>query len=260
MITDVYQHYAKILDDAVVHGRAIPQISAELMGLEGTVDDAYTIQKLAFDHRLERGETQAGFKMGLTSHAKMKQVGVDEVIWGRLSNTMLIEEGGNFSLSRSIHPRIEPEIAFILGKDLSGLVTPAQAMNCVEAIAPAMEIIDSRYENFKFNLFDVVADNASSSGYILGNWCSKTIDIENLGMEMTINGQVVGVGSSAAILGHPVRSLVAAAKAAEYAQQPLKAGWVVLAGSATEAIPISMGDHIRTRVQNLGNVSMNAAS
>src|SRR3546814_12113124 len=95
---------------------------------------------------------------------------------------------------------------------LSGKVTAMEALAAVEAIAPAMEIIDSRYENFKFALSDVIADNTSSSGLVIGQWNDPAKDFSNLGVVLEIDGHVIEVGSTAAILGHPLRSLVAAAR------------------------------------------------
>ena len=152
--------------------------------------------------------------MGLTSRAKMKQVSVDEVVWGRLTDAMRLEEGASLSRRRFVHPRIEPELAFLLKAPLTGEVTAAEAMEAVAAIAPAMEIIDSRYQNFKFALPDVIADNSSSSGFVVGDWSRPDQDFSNLGLVMEVDGRPVEIGSTAAILGDPIRSLVAAARLA----------------------------------------------
>ncbi|MGE4372085.1 MAG: 2-keto-4-pentenoate hydratase [Xanthobacter sp.] len=245
-------HAAQVVDEAARTATAIPQFTEN--GPLG-VEEAYAIQALSLERRLARGEKLVGIKMGLTSRAKMVQVGVDEVIWGRLTDAMRLEEGGSLSHKRYVHPRIEPEIAFLMKRDLSGAVSPAEALSAVEAIAPAMEVIDSRYRNFKFALPDVIADNSSSSGFVIGNWSQPDQDFSNLGMVMEVNGQPVQIGSSAAILGHPIRSLVAASRAAT-AIGGLKAGWIVLAGGATAAHPLSVGETVRTVVQNLGSVSI----
>ena len=160
-MTDLDQ-FACILDDAARTATAVPQLTEEHPHL--TVEDAYAIQKLSMDRRYDRGEHRVGVKMGLTSRAKMLQVGVSEVVWGRLTDAMRLVEGGDLVRSRYVHPRVEPEIAYIIGKQLAGDVSPVEALAAVEAIAPAVEIIDSRFRNFKFTLPDVVADNASSSG------------------------------------------------------------------------------------------------
>src|SRR3546814_3294217 len=120
----------------------------------------------------------------------MLQVGVDEVAWGRLTDAMLIEEGASMSRARFVHPRVEPEVAFLMKAPLSGKVTAMEALAAVEAIAPAMEIIDSRYENFKFALSDVIADNTSSSGLVIGQWNDPAKDFSNLGVVLEIDGHV----------------------------------------------------------------------
>jgi 2-oxo-3-hexenedioate decarboxylase len=244
---------AAILDDAARSGVAIAQLSETLPDLDVTA--GYTIQQLAIQRRLSRGEQRVGTKMGLTSRAKMRQVGVDQVIWGRLTDAMRVDEGGELTLAGRVHPRAEPEVAFIMKKPLAGRVSAAEAMAAVEAVAPAIEIIDSRYRDFKFNLSDVVADNASSSGFIVGNPQPATTDVANLGIVMRVNGQAVQIGSSAAILGHPLRSLVVAARMVAEAGEILRPGDIVLAGAATEAVPLRAGQHVRTEIQALGAVA-----
>ena len=154
---------AERLDQAAQSARATTQLSADI-----TVEQAYEIQRLSIARRLSRGERRIGTKMGFTSRAKMVQMGVSDLIWGRLTDLMLQEEGGDVRIANFVHPRVEPEIAYLLKQPLVGRVTAMQAFAAVEAIAPALEIIDSRYENFKFSLTDVIADNSSSSGLIIG--------------------------------------------------------------------------------------------
>lgn len=257
--TSAVDRFAITLDDAARHARATPQLS--LIGGESlNIEDAYEIQRTAMAHRLKRGAHRVGMKMGFTSRAKMVQMGVHDMIWGRLSSDMVVEDGGNLSLAVYVHPRVEPEIAFLMKKELVGNVTPLQALAAVEAIAPAMEIIDSRYDNFKFSLIDVVADNASSSGFVTGPWHRPDIDFSNLGLVMSINGQAKQVGSTAAILGHPLRSLVAAARFAAQAQEPLKAGWVIMAGGATAAEALTVGSYVEMEMQTLGRVGFSVTA
>lgn len=241
----------KRLDDAARYAHETPQFDTNN---SLSLDEAYEIQRASIARRLERGEQRVGVKMGFTSRAKMIQMGLSDVIWGRLTDAMQLEEGSNIERSRFVHPRVEPELAFLLKKPLSGRVTGAEALAAVEAIAPALEIIDSRYQNFKFTLPEVIADNASSSGFVVGGWHSPTTDFSNLGLVLSIDGKAVQIGSTAALLGHPLRSLVAAARVAEVAGEPLQAGWIVLAGGATPAEWIHPGQHISMRMQNLGNV------
>ena len=121
-------------------------------------------------------------------------------------------------------------------------------------VAPALEIIDSRYKNFRFSLTDVIADNSSSSAFVIGPWADPTINVANLGMILSVDGMSRQVGSSAAILGNPIRSLVAAARIAAEAGEPLQAGDIVMAGGATAAEALASGQHIRLEVQLLGSV------
>jgi 2-oxo-3-hexenedioate decarboxylase len=238
---------AQRLDDAARFARAIPQLAEPL-----SLEDAYRVQAASIARRYDRGQCRIGIKMGFTSRAKMVQMGLDEMIWGRLTDAMLVEDGGSISFSHYVHPRVEPEIAFLLRHALPGQVTAPAALAAVEAVAPALEIIDSRYLNFKFSLTDVVADNSSSSSFVVGPWASPATDISNLGMLLSIDGAPRQIGSSAAILGHPIRSLVAAARLAAAAGEPLQAGAIVMAGGATAAEPLAPGQHVRLETSRVG--------
>jgi 2-oxo-3-hexenedioate decarboxylase len=240
---------AQRVDDAARYAKEIPQLAERI-----TLEDAYAVQKASMALRYARGERQVGIKMGFTSRAKMVQMGVHDMIWGRLTDGMIVEDGGPTSFRRYVHPRIEPEVAFLLKGRLAGTLTPMQALSAVEAIAPAMEIIDSRYQAFKFSLTDVVADNSSSSGFVVGSWHRPELDFSNLGLVVTINGNPVLVGSTAAILGHPLRSLVAAARFAAEADEPLQPGWIVMAGGATHAETLAPGMWVECEIQSLGRV------
>jgi 2-oxo-3-hexenedioate decarboxylase len=243
---------AKTVDDAARKARAIPQLSEKT---KYSLDDAYDIQAAAIRRRLDRGEKRNGMKMGFTSRAKMIQMGLNDMIWGRLTDRMVVEDGGTISLKNYVHPRVEPEIAFLLKRPLGYPCTAADALAAVDGVAPAMEIIDSRYKNFKFSLEDVVADNASSSSFVVGPWHRPDTDLDNLGMVMEFNGRPVQIGSSAAILGQPVRSLVSAARLTTEAGERLEAGWIVMAGGATAAEALRSGIHVRNTVQGLGSVA-----
>ena len=187
------QEFAVLLDDAARQGREVAQIDPES---RLSLPDAYAIQSASIQRRVERGERRVGMKMGFTSRAKMVQMGIDDVIWGRLTAGMQIEEGSPIQFSRYVHPRVEPELAFLLKAPLRGDVTGPEALAAVEAIAPALEIIDSRYRDFRFSLPDVIADNASSSGFVVGAWHDpRSLDYANLGLTMSIDGRVRQVGS-----------------------------------------------------------------
>lgn len=220
----------------------------------------YRINDRVIEMRLADGEHIAGVKMGLTSHAKMIQIGISDMIWGWLTDAMLVEDGTEIALKNYVHPRVEPEIAFLLNAPLEGPVTPMQAMAAVEAVAPALEIIDSRYKSFKFTVEDVVADNSSASGFVTGAWSPPEFDISNLGMVMEFDGRPVQIGSSAAILGHPARSLAAASRMVAERGHRLEAGMIVLAGGATAAEPLHGGLSVRVTVEDLGSAEFRVAA
>ena len=155
-------------------------------------------------------------------------------------------------MSRFVHPRVEPEIAVLLARGLDDVQSPLQALAAVAAVAPAREIIDSRYEDFRFSLTDVVADNSSSSGFVVGPWRSPATDLDNLGLVMAFDGRPQAFGSTAAILGHPLRSLVAAARVAAEAGERLSPGDLVLAGGATAASALVAGSYVSLEMHTLG--------
>ena len=251
------QEIAKKLDQAAASATSIEQLSNTN---ELSLEDAYQVQKLSIDERLSRGETLVGYKMGFTSKAKMLQMGVDDLIWGRLTDAMIIEDGGVIDLSKYVHPSAEPEIAFILKSSLSGIVTKAQAFAAVEAVAGAIEVIDSRYKNFKFSLSDVIADNCSSTGFVIGAWHKADSDISDLSMAIKVNDEVAASGSSSDILDHPINSLVEAARCIAQSGEELKAGQIILAGAATAAIALVPNQHISANIENLGSCSFSTTN
>ncbi|GIM87309.1 4-oxalocrotonate decarboxylase [Salinispora arenicola] len=238
-------------------GTAIPQLAAET-GLD--VDAAYAVQAELVRRRLERGERLVGLKMGLTSKAKMAQVGVDEVIWGRLTDAMRIPDGGSLSVGDFIHPRVEPEVAFLLDRQPDPGEPVAGFATAVRAVAPAIELIDSRYADFTFSLPDVIADNTSAGAFVVGPWCPVPDGLDNLGVLLEIDGRVVQVGSTAAILGDPRRAFDEGVRLAGQHGVRLRTGWVFLAGAATAAVALRPGAHVRAVVEKLGAASLRAAA
>lgn len=241
------------VDEAARTATAIDQLSQGEPTL--TLEDATRIQALSIDRRLARGEALIGLKVGFTSRAKMIQMGVHDLIIGRLTDAMGITDGGETARRRYVHPRAEPEIAFRLKARLEGRVSAMDALAAVDAVAPAIELIDSRYKNFKFSLADVVADNSSSSGFVIGGWAKPSAELDNLGMILSINGRPREIGSSSALLGHPLRCLVEAARLAADAGLALEPGWVVMAGAATAAVALTPGDYIEAQTQGLGRAA-----
>ncbi|MDE0927819.1 MAG: fumarylacetoacetate hydrolase family protein [Acidimicrobiales bacterium] len=241
------------LDEAQQRATAIEQLAEPL-----NIAEAYEVQTALLALRLGRGEALTGVKMGFTSTAKRQQMGVEDLIFGVLTDGMAVRDGGTTDLATYVHPRVEPEVAFRLGKTISGQLTAEQARDAVDAVAPALEIIDSRYQDFKFSLSDVVADNCSSAGYVIGSWNADPAAIENtnnLGMVMSFNGRQVQSGSSAAISGDPLQSVIDAARLAGEIGQELPAGSILLAGAATAAVPLEPNSEVTLEVQHLGSIS-----
>ncbi|WP_406070612.1 2-keto-4-pentenoate hydratase [Micromonospora sp. NBC_01638] len=232
---------AKRLDEAALSRTAVAQFGADA-GLD--VPNAYAVQAALVARRRARGETVTGIKLGLTSRAKMVQMGVDEVIWGWLTDAMCVPDGGTVRLSEHIHPKVEPEVAFLVEG------------GAIAAVAPAIELIDSRYVDFRFTLPEVIADNTSASGFVVGPWRRVPDGIDNLGVLLEIDGRVAQVGSTAAILGDPRRALPQAVRLAG----ELRDGWVLLAGAAAAAVPLTPGAHVRVTVEQLGTASLRAAA
>ncbi|MCF8373931.1 MAG: fumarylacetoacetate hydrolase family protein [Bacteroidales bacterium] len=243
---------SEILYNAALGATAVDQM-ADNIGFD--VDEAYAIQALSIEKRFAGGELLAGYKLGFTSKEKMIQMGVHDMIWGVLTGAMKIDEGGKTAFDKYIHPRVEPEIAILTSKKIDRPLQLSEALDYVEAVAPAMEVIDSRYKNFKFTLADVIADNCSSSGYVIGNWFPKNTDINNLGTILKINGKVVQIGSSNAVLGNPWEAIPAISRLTHQYQKEIPAGSIILVGAITPAEAFKKGDFIESEFQNLGKIS-----
>jgi 2-oxo-3-hexenedioate decarboxylase len=220
------------------------------------VDSAYGVQEQLVQMKLEEGYRILGPKMGLTSQAKMKQMNVNEPIYGYIFDYMVVN-GQELSMSDLIHPKVEAEIALILGKDIEGPgVTGAQVLAATEYVVPALEIIDSRYQNFQFTLPDVIADNASSSRVVFGSTIKRPDDLELdlVGVTLSINGQIKDLGAGAAVVGHPANSVAMLANMLSRKGLKLKAGQVILTGGITGAILLNVGDSVSAKYDGLGSV------
>lgn len=230
-------------------------IRAEWPGL--TLDVAYAAQDIALADRCSRGEKVTGVKLGLTSRAKQLQMGVDEPSVAWLTDSMALPAGLPVPRERLIHPRAEPEIAFVLARDLTGPgVTAASALDAVGNVVGAVEIIDSRYSGFKFTLEDAVADNNSSGAYVTGPSMRHVGEID-LAMEaclLEVDGEIVDSATGAEVLGHPAEALAFAANAFGARGVSLRAGWVVLTGGMTDAVAVAPGSRVAAHFTTLGSV------
>ncbi|PCJ65599.1 MAG: 4-oxalocrotonate decarboxylase [Bacteroidetes bacterium] len=244
---------AKQLDHAANTATAIAQISNTESFTE---DEAYEIQRLSLEERYLRGEKFVGLKLGFTSFAKMEQMGVHDMIWGRLTDAMLYKSGEELPLDKFIHPRAEPEIAFLLKKDLDREISLEEIPEYILACASAIEVIDSRYENFKFSLEDVIADNCSSSAFVLGAWQPLPDSLNDLDISLLFDKEVKQGDSSNAILDNPYLSICNASRLAVKYNQPFKEGDILLAGAATPAVFIESNKKITAKVASLGSCNI----
>ncbi len=246
---------AQTLDQAAKNANATEQISLKQSFTE---QDAYEIQRLSLEERYTRGECFTGLKLGFTSFAKMEQMGVHDMIWGRLTDSMQVENGGEIQMDKFIHPRAEPEIAFLLKKDIDKEITLEEIPEYVLACAPAIEIIDSRYENFKFSLEDVIADNCSSSAFTIGAWQPLPKSLNDLNISLSFNGEIIEQDSSNAILDNPYLSICNASRLAAKYNQPFLTGDILLAGAATSAVFIKKDTKISAKVATIGRCEINS--
>ncbi|RJS24269.1 4-oxalocrotonate decarboxylase [Corallococcus sp. H22C18031201] len=251
---------AKVLDAARLERREIPPLTRSLLP-ELALPLAYSVQAEGIRMRLARGERVVGLKMGLTSEAKRKQMNLESPVYGVLTDVMQVPARGVIRVGAGIHPKIEPEIAFRIARPLRGTITREEALDACGSVFAAMEVLDSRYIDFKyFSLPDVVADNSSSSLFVLGalERPPRELDVARLDMHMSVNGQVVQSARSDAISGDPVLSVVQLCALLAERGEGLPAGSIVLSGAATVAHILKPGDHVRLTVEGLGDVEVSA--
>lgn len=223
-------------------------------------DDAYAIQDLILRRKLARGAKLIGLKAGLTSHAKMKQMGVESPVFGFLVDDYSVSEGGTVKTSELIHPKVEPEIAFVLKHPLKGPGCHiGSVLAATDFVLPGIEVIDSRYRDFKFDLKSVVADNTSAARFVVGGRPLRPseVDLRTVGIVLEKNGQPVALGAGAAVLGHPAAAVAMLANHLGARNQELPAGTLILSGGVTEAVAVDAGDHVCLRVHDMGSVSLN---
>lgn len=230
---------------------------------ELTVETAYDIQDKLIDLKCKQEQTKtSGFKLGLTSKAKQQMMGVHEPTYGVLLANMELDPQQPISLKTLIHPKIEPEIAFIFKKDLPGpVVTVAQVLAATDYVTPAMEIIDSRYLNFNFTLPDVIADNSSSSRYIVSTqkYAVNEVDLVNMGCIFTQNDEVFATSTAGSIMGHPARAIAWMANKLIARGQKIRAGDVVLSGALTGSATMYAGDQFTVSFDGMESLSVRVA-
>lgn len=252
---------AGFLEQAELTARDVPMITIDHPGLDA--DGAYAIQDRIMAAKQARGNRIVGFKAGLTSRAKMKQMGVATPTRGFLADYFAIPDGGEFDAATLIHPRVEPEIAFVTKSELRGPgCTISHVLAATDFVLPAIEVIDSRYRDFKFDINSVIADNSSSARFVIGGRARAVadLDLRGLGIVLRKNGQALAFGAGAAVYGHPASSVALVVNLLGERGHAVPAGSIILSGGVTEAFAVAPGDAIDVAVQELGVVSVRVAA
>ncbi len=248
---------ADALHEAESSRKPIEPLAARWPGLD--VTDAYRVQLHNIDRRVAAGATVRGHKVGLSSRAMQEMMGVREPDYGHLLDDMFVFEGHDVAMSEMIEPRVEIEVAFVLGDSLPTKgCNAADVIRATEFILPAIEIIDSRIADWKIGIVDTIADNASSGKVVLGGNPVRLadVDVRSIGAKLLRNGDLAESGTAAAVLGNPVTAVAWLAQTVSVFGVSLEAGQVVLPGSCTRAVPVEANDVIRAEFEHLGPVEV----
>jgi 2-keto-4-pentenoate hydratase len=240
------------LTTAVADRMSVDKLSDEVPELD--LATGYAVQR----ELRRRAGPLAGWKLGLSSRAKQAQAGVSAPIYGFLAAAHALDLGAPLRTAELIQPRAEPEIVFTLGADLSGPhVTAAQVLAATSGVAVGIEVLDSRYRDYRFTMPDVVADNASAGRYLVGAPVSpRGFDLRLVGVVFEHNGEVVGTASGSAALGHPAAAVAWLARTLAAEGEGLRAGEVVFSGGLTAAVPLRPGDVVVASIDRLGTVEL----
>jgi 2-keto-4-pentenoate hydratase len=237
--------FAEQLDTAWRTKMPIPPLSESSLS---SIEDAYAIQAHWTKMREARGEKIVGRKIGLTSAAIQKQLGVNEPDYGSLwqsSHYVTVNQRAEVPAGDHLQPRMEGEVAFLIGRTLRGPnITPQEVLAASEAMALVVEIVASRIADWKIKLVDTIADNASYGGFVLGEWDTKlrTEDLRLLGINIAKNGEHAAEGVGSAAMGHPAASVAWLVNKLSEFDVALQPGDVVLSGGITPMLPVSAGD------------------
>jgi 2-keto-4-pentenoate hydratase len=247
---------AAMLREAQASGNLIAPLRDTFPGLD--TDDAYAIQKINTGLKLAAGARLIGAKIGLTSPAVQKQLGVDTPDYGVLFDDMGFAEGLPIPLANLQQPKIEAEVAFVLGRDLD-MQNPTiiDVIGAIDYVLPALEIVGSRIAGWNIRLVDTVADNASSSAWVIGAMPKKLgeLDLRGCAMTMTRDGVVVSSGSGAECLGHPLNAVLWLARTMARVGAPLRAGHLVLSGALGPMVAVEAGKTYTASIGGLGSVT-----
>ena len=229
----------------------------EIIG-ETDIETAYAIQQKNVEKRLQEGAIRVGAKIGLTSLAVQKQLGVDQPDFGILFADTQVKNGGSLSVCEILQPKAEAEIAFVLKSDLTGQsFSEADVLNATDYVCAAIEIVGSRVENWNIRITDTVADNASASHFVLGDLKLNPLEADMVNCKMTLlkNQEIVSEGSGAACMGSPVAAVVWLGETMSKLGTPLQKGDVVLSGALGPMAAAQVGDEFLASIEGFGDVA-----
>lgn len=227
---------------------------------ETDVAAAYATQDIITQDRLAKGGRLVGRKIGLTAPAVQKQLGVDQPDFGMLFADMDVMNGGTVPWNEVMQPKVEAEIAFVLGKDVTQeMASTAEVISAIDYALVSLEIVGSRIEGWNIRITDTVADNGSASHFVLGHQkrLLESVDLLNCKMSMTVNDTQVSSGLGRACLGSPINAMTWLARTLVNTGRPLKAGDIVLSGALGPMAPVAQGDAVRAEVEGFGEISVN---
>jgi 2-keto-4-pentenoate hydratase len=254
---NVFEEAADLLHAAQTGGVPIGPLTERYPGLD--VADAYAIQQVNLSRRLRDGRSLVGHKIGLTSEPMQTLLGVDEPDFGYILDDMVLGNGSAVAAARFCAPRVEPEVAFLLCEPLRGPgVTVADVRAATEAVAVALEIVDSRIADWKLTLPDTVADNASSGAVVLGDWVpyGDGLDLPGARASLWLNGTEIDSGVGSAVMGDPAAAVAWLANALAPFGTEILPGQFVMSGSFTSAAFVHPGYDASTTISGLGTVSL----
>lgn len=237
--------------------RPIARLTDERQNL--TEADAYRIQAALVERRVAEGETVCGAKLGFTSRAMQQALGVDHPNFGWLTDAMVADDGV-VRADELIHPKVEPEIAFLIGRDLAGPgVTAAHVLAATDAVVACLEVVDSRYEGFRFMAQDNIADDSSSARFVLGRDVRRPhdgLDLALTGVVLVHDEAIVQTAAGAAVLGHPAVAVAWLVRRLAGDGRGLRAGDVVLSGGLTAPVDLRPGHVVTAEIAHLGRASV----
>lgn len=226
---------------------------------ETDVEKAYAVQEINTALRIAEGARVVGSKIGLTSPSVQKQFGISKPDFGMLWDDKEVWNGGEISVKEIMQPRAEAEIAFVLGKDLTGeAITSVDVISAIEYALASIELVGSRIEGWDIRITDTIADNASASHWVVGHKPVRLekLDLINCKMILEKNGKVESKGTGSACLGSPINAMLWLAKTMSRLGKPMKAGDVILTGALGPMLKVEAGDFFRTEIEGLGEVSV----